>query len=124
MIEDLIDKKNDKNNRIIDQLVKLIKDFDIKNEEDLKELEEKFFMVDGQSIDKLGFCTNKMYHDDYIFEFMDIEEIEEMEKLKDLCNSENDEEKKLYYIIKMFDMAGYDLYLPYTAYKYIISEKL
>ena len=124
MIKDLIDKKNEKNNRIIDQLIKLIEDFDIKNEADLKRLEEDFFMVDNQSVDKIEFCSNKIYKDVYIFEFMDYEDIEEMEKLKDLCNSEPDEQKKLFYIIKLFDKAGYELYLPYTAYKYIISGEL
>ena len=124
MIEALRDKENDNNHKLIDNLVALIENFNIKDEKGLSELEDYFFMIDDEKVDKLEYCYNKIYHDDYIFEFMDQDKIDEMNKLKDLCNSETDEEKKLYYIIKMFDIAGYELYLPYTAYKYIISGQL
>ena len=124
MIDTLRDKENDNNRKLINKLIDLIEKFNIKDINGLSELEEYFFMVDDKKVDKLDYCINKISHDDYIFELMDSEDIEEMNKLKDLFNEEKDEEKKLYYIIKMFDKAGYDLYLPYTTYKYIMNDQL
>lgn len=124
MIENLKNKENDNNHDLINKLISLIERFEIKNEDDLSDLEEYFFMADDEKIDKLEFSYNKIYHDDYLFEFMEKDQIDEMNKLKDLCNSEEDTKKKLYYIIKIFDLAGYDLYFPYTTYQFIMSGKL
>ena len=124
MIENLESRMTDDNRRIINQLIDLIVQFDITDEKGLADLEEFFFMTDDEKLDKVEFCVGKLNRDHYIFEAMPSEDVTKMFDLMDLCNAESDDEKKLYYIIKMFDLAEYDLYLPSTAYKYIMSGQL
>ena len=124
MIDTLKDKMNENNMKMINQLEEIINGFNIKDEKSLQELEENFFVIDNEKVDKIEFCLRKINNDDYIFEFMPSEDVRKLHELKDLFNAEENYEKKLFYLVKMFDIAGYDLYLPYTAYKHIMNGDL
>ncbi len=58
MLDKLRDKENDNNRKLINKLIDLIEKFNIKDINDLSELEDYFFMVDDKKVDKLDYCIN------------------------------------------------------------------
>lgn len=123
LIEEIEKHKSKNNSNVCEDLIKRIKDYNIKSKEELLTHENSYFYE--TDLDKKIDQKYKSYILDYTrldnATNSDIIRLKEYEEnMKRVTNSL----EKCKYLILIYDYIGYELAFPYEAYLLIISDNL
>ena len=125
MGEEILKKINNNNYKIVNELIDLIKEENIKSEEELKEYQNNLFKIDGKLMnheEEIDYCVKTILStpaSEGLF-FLDMQEVI---NFKENVNSLSIEEKNKRVII-IYSLMNLDMMLPYDAYKLIMSNNL
>ena len=125
MGEEVLKKINNNNYKIVNELIDLITEENIKSEEELKEYQDNLFKIDGKLMnheEEIDYCVKTILStpaSEGLF-FLDMQEVI---NFKENVNSLSIEEKNKRVII-IYSLMNLDMMLPYDAYKLIMSNNL
>ena len=125
MGEEILKKINNNNYKIVNELIDLITEENIKSEEELKEYQDNLFKIDGELMnheEEIDYCVKTILStpaSEGLF-FLDMQEVI---NFKENVNSLSIEEKNKRVII-IYSLMNLDMMLPYDAYKLIMSNNL
>ena len=125
MGEEILKKINNNNYKIVNELINLITEENIKSEEELKEYQDNLFKIDGILMnheEEIDYCVKTILSipaSEGLF-FLDMQEVI---NFKENVNSLSIEEKNKRVII-IYSLMNLDMMLPYDAYKLIMSNNL
>jgi len=125
MGEEILKKINNNNYKIVNELIDLIIEENIKSEEELKEYQDNLFKIDGKLMnheEEIDYCVKTILStpaSEGLF-FLDMQEVI---NFKENVNSLSIEEKNKRVII-IYSLMNLDMMLPYDAYKLIMSNNL
>ena len=125
MGEEILKKINNNNYKIVNELIDLITEENIKSEEELKEYQDNLFKIDGKLMnheEEIDYCVKTILStpaSEGLF-FLDMQEVI---NFKENVNSLSIEEKNKRVII-IYSLMNLDMMLPYDAYKLIMSNNL
>ena len=125
MGEEILKKINNNNYKIVNELIDLITEENIKSEEELKEYQDNLFKIDGELMnheEEIDYCVKTILStpaSEGLF-FLDMQEVI---NFKENINSLSIEEKNKRVII-IYSLMNLDMMLPYDAYKLIMSNNL
>lgn len=127
LIDNLIKHATSENLSIIDDISDTIIEYKVNDIQDLANLEEYLFQIDGKKMDqteKIDCCiniinSNKTYLDD-----LNYEKSIEIINLKNKLKEEKNESNKIILIIKIFSIMNITIPFVKEAYNFIMSDKL
>ena len=110
MKDKIYNKINDKNKKIVEELL------------------DNLFKIDGKYMnkdEKINYCINLINNSSYLSEDLDFLEVRDLADMRYKLNDDNcsDIEKEIL-IIKIFSLVDYNMMLPYTAYELILDDKI
>ena len=93
----------------------------IDSEDDLKKAEDAMFLTDDiRTRNELKYYSYAI--DPTHLEKLDMNEIAKLVKYDDLYSNASKEQDKTKYLILMYEIMGWELYFPYSAYRLIIAD--
>ena len=124
MKEKILNKINNNNYKIINELIDIIIEENIKYEDDLKKYQDSLFVINGKTLkhdDKIDYCINTILNTP-VSEGLFFLDMQEVINFKENINSLSKEEKIKRIII--YSLMDLDMMLPYDAYKLIMNNEL
>ena len=125
MKEEILNKINNNNYKIINELIDIIIEENIKYEDDLKKYQDSLFVINGKTLkhdDKIDYCINTILNTP-VSEGLFFLDMQEVINFKENINSLSKEEK-IKRIIIIYSLMDLDMMLPYDAYKLIMNNEL
>ena len=125
MKEEILNKINNNNYKIINELIDIIIEENIKYEDDLKKYQDSLFKIDGKTLkhdEKIDYCINTILNTP-VSEGLFFLDMQEVINFKENINSLSKEEK-IKRIIIIYSLMDLDMMLPYDAYKLIMNNEL
>ena len=128
MKDKIYSKINDENKKIVEELLDIIESEELHSLEDLKKHQDNLFKIDGKYMnknEKINYCINLINNSPYLSEDLDFLEVRDLADMRYKLNDDNcsDIEKEIL-IIKIFSLVDYNMMLPYSAYKFILDDKI
>ena len=141
LIRNLTEHKTEENSQICEYLIHLIRRCQINSPEELKKREDDKYtyafssgyekMTDREIVDELFKTQEQADYNPDVEDPITSPEIlrnetiiGELISLEQEYRQTEDIERKMLIVIKMYSLLGWDCFLPYHAYQYIVEGKL
>ncbi len=121
---EIIEKHKSKNNdEICEDLIDIIKEFNISSKEDLLVFENKYFPTTKLE-DNLDIKYNAYLMDTTQYELLDSDVIGEIKEYEELYLKEENTLNKCKYLILIYNLLEWELSFPYEAFILIEKDEL
>lgn len=124
LVEELRNKMNNDNYKIIEELVQIIIDLKINNLEELKKQEDDLFVYYNKKLtddERINLCMEMIKYTNGDYDLLSFEEIQKYKQLKLELESNISNEEKIKNLIILFNMTDRDMLFLSEAYKFIIN---
>lgn len=126
MSEELLNKMNNNNYKIVDELIAIIEENNIGSIDELKKYQDGLFVINNQTMnhdEEINYCSSVINSTVGISEDKDFVDVQNIMKLKRKITNCNFEEK-IISLIRLFSLLDKEIMLPYDAYILIMNDKL
>lgn len=126
MSDELLNKINNNNYKIVNELIELLIDEKISTKEELKKYQNDSFVINGNLLNhnkQLEYCVNNINTNGLISEGTDFIDIQKVELLKGKLKIK-DELTLTKNVIILYSMLNKEMMLPYDAYNLIVNGEL
>lgn len=126
MGKELLEKLNNDNYKIVNELIEIISYEKINTKDQLKDYQDKLFKIEGKVMnnsEKILRCINQINDAIHISEGLDFIEFQKFINMKKQLKTVKEEEK-IKLIIKIFNTLGLEMMFPYEAYNLIVNNEL
>ena len=124
LVEELRNKMNNDNYKIIEELAQIIIDLKINNLEELKKQEDDLFVYNNKKLtddERINLCMEMIKYTNGDYDLLSFEEIQKYKQLKLELESNISNEEKIKNLIILFNMTDRDMLFLTEAYKFIIN---
>ena len=126
VITNLLNHKTKNNENLINYLIYIIKEANIKTLDELQQLENLHFSIDGALLNykkRIDSAYNKIINSITEYELYYLEKLRIINELKEKITKKISDEEKIYYLIKLNDITDRDCLFLVEAYNLIINNK-
>lgn len=124
LVEELRNKMNNDNYKIIEELAQIIIDLKINSLEELKKQEDDLFVYNNKKLtddERINLCMEMIKYTTGDYDLLSFEEIQKYKQLKLELESNISNEEKIKNLIILFNMTDRDMLFLTEAYKFIIN---
>ena len=124
LVEELRNKMNNDNYKIIEELAQIIIDLKINSLEELKKQEDDLFVYNNKKLtddERINLCMEMIKYANGDYDLLSFEEIQKYKQLKLELESNISNEEKIKNLIILFNMTDRDMLFLTEAYKFIIN---
>ena len=127
MIEELEKRINNKNYRIINDLVEVITTYKISSLDELKDFQDKLFTFNKIILndkEKIDYCIKSLKSFPYDYDLLSFKEIQDYKQLMIDLENEKEIKEKIKILIKLYTLTQREMIFPYDAYNMLIRNEL
>ena len=127
MIEELEKRINNKNYRIINDLVEVITTYKISSLNELKDFQDKSFTFNKIILndkEKIDYCIKSLKSFPYDSDLLSFKEIQDYKQLMIDLENEKEIKEKIKLLIKLYTLTQREMIFPYDAYNMLIRNEL
>lgn len=127
MIEELEKRINNKNYRIINDLVEVITTYKISSLNELKDFQDKSFTFNKIILndkEKIDYCIKSLKSFPYDYDLLSFKEIQDYKQLMIDLENEKEIKEKIKILIKLYTLTQREMIFPYDAYNMLIRNEL
>ncbi len=127
MIEELEKRINNKNYRIINDLVEVITTYKISSLNELKDFQDKSFTFNKIILndkEKIDYCIKSLKSFPYDYDLLSFKEIQDYKQLMIDLENEKEIKEKIKLLIKLYTLTQREMIFPYDAYNMLIRNEL
>lgn len=127
MIEELEKRINNKNYKIINDLVEVITTYKISSLDELKDFQDKLFTFNKIILndkEKIDYCIKSLKSFPYDYDLLSFKEIQDYKQLMIDLENEKEIKEKIKILIKLYTLTQREMIFPYDAYNMLIRNEL
>lgn len=127
MIEELEKRINNKNYKIINDLVEVITTYKISSLDELKDFQDKLFTFNNIILndkEKIDYCIKSLKSFPYDYDLLSFKEIQDYKQLMIDLENEKEMKEKIKILIKLYTLTQREMIFPYDAYNMLIRNEL